>query len=252
MLRHARALVFDKRLEERWDEPLVLSVIEFHLNNSVSQETDVRPFEAKFGTPAGTYYRLPSELSPDQASSQFLRLLNDDLKTIGEIISKTNAKVITARRGAETEETTNEYQPGDFVLHREPGSSKLKGGWHGPLKVLRQQHNNVEAQHLATGTVAWYFVGRLKLFAGDQVSAREAAMRDQDQYAVDTILTYQGNPLRRSETRYYVRFNDGDERWLPYTSDLYDTVQFGEFILLHRSCTFSLCLRLASPSSSPM
>jgi hypothetical protein len=30
-----------------------------------------------------------------------------------------------------------------------------------------------------------------------------------------------------------VRFNDGDHRWLPYTADLYETVQFGEFILLH-------------------
>lgn len=164
VLRHARAFVFDKRLEERWDEPLVCSVIEIHLNNSVSQETGVRPFEVKFGTHAGTYFRLPGELSLDQATSQFLRLLNVDLKTVGEIISKINAKVVKARRGAATEETINEYQPGDlsYTTSVVPTSSR-----HGPLKVLCQQHRNVEAQHLATGTIAWSFVGRLKLFAGD-------------------------------------------------------------------------------------
>jgi hypothetical protein len=55
-------------------------------------------------------------------------------------------------------------------------------------------------------------------------------MRDQDQFTLECILTYQGNPLRRSETRYYVRFQDGDTVWLPYHRDLYETVQFADFI----------------------
>ena len=101
---------------------------------------------------------------------------------------------------------------------------------HGPLVVIHQRHNDVEARHLATGLVGTYHVSRLKLFVGDQAQARDAAMRDQDQYSIDVVLNYQGNPLRRSETRYYVRFKDSDTRWLTYTRDLFETVQFNDFV----------------------
>jgi hypothetical protein len=230
VLRHLRAIVYDKRLEERWDEPLVLCVLEYHMNDSVSAETGVRPFDAKFGSHAGTYFRLPPELPEHLSSSAFLKLVDADLKLIHEIVSSTNAKVVQTRRGNETEATQNHFQPGDFVLHLLPDRPKLKHHWYGPLVVIHQRHNDVEARHLATGLVGTYHVSRLKLFVGDQAQARDAAMRDQDQYSIDVVLNYQGNPLRRSETRYYVRFKDSDTRWLTYTRDLFETVQFNDFV----------------------
>ena len=230
ILRHTRAIVFDKRLEDRWDEPLVLCLVEFHLNDIVSTETGVRAFDAKFGSAAGTYFRIPPDLPSAAASSELLRLVNEDLKVIHGIVTATHRTIIAMRCGEVTEDMQNLFQPGDFVLHKQPGATKLKYHWYGPLEVLKQRHNNVEARHLATGAVETYHVSRLKLFVGSAAQAREAAMRDQDQFTLECILTYQGNPLRRSETRYYVRFQDGDTVWLPYHRDLYETVQFADFI----------------------
>ena len=230
ILRHARAIVFDKRLEDRWDEPLVLSLVEFHLNDIVSTETGVRAFDAKFGSAAGTYFRIPHDLPSAAASSELLRLVNEDLKVIHGIVTATHRAIIAMRCGEVTEDRQNLFQPGDFVLHKQPGANKLKFHWYGPLEVIKQRRNNVEARHLATGAVDTYHVSRLKLFVGTAAQAREAAMRDQDQFTLECILTYQGNPLRRSETRYYVRFQDGDTAWLPYHRDLYETVQFADFI----------------------
>jgi hypothetical protein len=233
ILRHLRALVFDRRLEERWDDPLVLCVVQFHMNASINSETGVRPFEAKFGTHAGTFFKLPPNLPPHLSASEFLKLLDVDLRVVHDIVTATNAKVIAKRRGTESEETQNQFQPGDFVLFLLPDRPKLKHHWFGPLVVIAQHHNDVEARHLATGVIGKYHISRLKLFVGDATTATDTAMRDQDQYVIDAILTYQGNPLRRSETRYYVRFKDGDARWLPYTKDLYETLPFSEFVARH-------------------
>jgi hypothetical protein len=203
------------------------------MNASVSSETGVRPFDAKFGTYAGTYYKLPPDLPPHLSASAFLKLVDEDLRVVHTIISETNAKVIAKRRGAENPETQNQFQPGDFVLFLLPDRPKLKYHWYGPLVVIQQHHNDVQARHLATGAIATYHVSRLKLFVGDASTAFDTAMRDQDQYVIDAILTYQGNPLRRSETRFYVRFKDGDVRWLPYSKDIYETVLFSDFVGLH-------------------
>ena len=49
------------------------------------------------------------------------------------------------------------------------------------------------------------------------------------QYVVDEVITWKGNPESRLYMSFLVRFLDGDEVWLPYSKDLYDTEQFIAF-----------------------
>ena len=59
ILRHLRALCLDEGLKHRWSHPTVLSLILFTINDEVNYESGVRPFDAKFGSESGTYFRLP-------------------------------------------------------------------------------------------------------------------------------------------------------------------------------------------------
>jgi hypothetical protein len=228
VLRHLRAIVFDLHLKNRWDEDHVLPLVQHVMNSTVSAESGFRPFDIKYGTLRSHQFRLPAAIPSDMSPSDFIRLLDEDLRRIRELVSDRHAALITKRRGEERPQ--NKFQPGDFVLHRETGKDKLTFDWYGPLKVIKQRNNDVTARHMATDVPGEYHVSRLKLFVGTEAQARETAMRDQDQYTIVSILNYRGNPLRRSETLYLVLFADGERSWVPYSKDIADTAAFGLLI----------------------
>ena len=229
VLRHLRSIVFDERVKDRWADPTVLCIAEFAINSSVNSETGVTPFEAKFGSHARTYFRLPADLPESARASEFLRLLDSDLRHIHGIIAKTQRDIIRKRVGTHDLRKQNMFQPGDFVLHWQQGPDKLTWNWYGPLEVVRQYKNDVQARHLATGALGEYHVERLKLFVGSPEVARDTAMRDADQFLVSAVVSHQGNPLKRSETRYLVRFADGSESWKHYSPDISTTAAFVDY-----------------------
>ena len=49
-----------------------------------------------------------------------------------------------------------------------------------------------------------FSVDRLRLYTGSPESAREAALRDLDQYEVKAILAWKGDPNKRSEMKFWV------------------------------------------------
>jgi hypothetical protein len=51
-------------------------------------------------------------------------------------------------------------------------------------------------------------------------------MLDHDEYQIDKFLAYRGDPLKRLSMQFLVRFQDGDEVWLPWSKDLFATVQY--------------------------
>ena len=98
--RHLRAICADKQFRDRWGEDHVTGLVQFMINDGFCTETGVRRFDAMFGSEAGTYLKLPEKLAASEKSDAFLQLLNDDLKRLQEIISKTHATVIEQRPGS--------------------------------------------------------------------------------------------------------------------------------------------------------
>ena len=78
-----------------------------------------------------------------------------------------------------------------------------------------------------------YDVQDLKLFYGNMAKAREAALRDYDQYEVSDVLAYDGTSEARTEMQFYIRFADGDERWVHYTNDLRANSAFVAYCYKH-------------------
>ena len=71
---------------------------------------------------------------------------------------------------------------------------------------------------------------RLKLFNGTDDEAYESALLNADQHVVDKVLYYRGDPSKRSEMFFMVRFADAEEVLLPWSQDLVGAEQFQQFI----------------------
>ena len=125
------------------------------------------------------------------------------------------------------------YQPGDFVLLCEdtgrPRRDKLSPHYTGPYMVITQIKNDVSCRHLASGVTSVLHVEKLKRYVGSHAQAKEAANAECDQYDVDCILGYRGDPSRRSDMEFELLFRAGDTLWKRYCKDIYVSVYFEEF-----------------------
>jgi hypothetical protein len=113
-------------------------------------------------------------------------------------------------------ESRNKYQPGDLVLYdtlyddKARQSAKLDSRYKGPYEVLRQVKDEVKCRHLALGSIKQLLVERLKLFVGSKDDAFKLAMEDADQFLVNRITAWKGNPAVRTEMEFEVLFSDND------------------------------------------
>jgi hypothetical protein len=233
ILRHLKALVFDERVKDRWASPTVLPLIQFILNSHVHSETGIVPFHAHFGSADSTYFRMPGGGDSMQRVTAFVRLLDDNLKTLSDISKKHQQSIIDKRTLGTPHELQNIYQPGDLVLfQRNPSQllpSKLSPKFIGPYEVIDQTKNDVRCRHVIMGNVQVFHVTRVKLFHGTMEEAKRVAMLDHDQYTINRFVAYRGDPLVRTTMEFEVLFEDKSLVWLPWSKDLYDTVQYEDY-----------------------
>jgi RNase H-like domain found in reverse transcriptase len=250
ILRHLRALIFDFRISQDWSDPSVLSLIEYFLNSAVHSETGISPLEAKFGSEDAEYYRLPQDLDPQATSSQLLLKLNDNLKTLRSSSLRYQQELLLKRTHSDS--IPNYYQPGDFVLHLRSTDnflpSKLSPKFLGPYIVESHLSNNVTCRNMITDAVSVFHVSRLKLFVGDKVSAYAAALRDNNQYEIASILAYRGDPLIRTSMQFEVSFTDNTILWKYWDLDLFATVPYENFCR-SRSELFPLIFNLSTANA---
>jgi hypothetical protein len=227
VLRHLQAIVQDRRVKEIWSAPEVLSLIMYHLNSEVHSETGYKPMELQFGSVASVYQALPESASANILSNDYLRLLNRYLVDVTAASKEYQDNLIKSR---ETSVPVKVYQPGDFILTENVNKdSKLSAKYLGPYVVIDQVKNDITCRHCAIGQVFTFNVERVKPFHGSPEQAYETALRDHDQYVINRILSYRGEPTKRSTMEFLVQFGDGSLLWKPYTKDLFDSLPYEEF-----------------------
>lgn len=135
-------------------------------------------------------------------------------------------------------EGQNSYQVGDLVLRRTEKmvdrKDKLSPVYLGPYEVAQVYKADVQCRHLVTGAISTFHMDVLKPCFSTQEEAYKAAMVDYDQFVIDVILSYRGDPDTRTKMEFEVKFADGSLVWLPYSKDLSDTIQFEEFVRANR------------------
>jgi hypothetical protein len=72
--RHLRAIVYDERMSDIFTDKSIIPAIQFLLNDEVSSETAMRPFELTFGTHDAAYLKLPKAEMGIQANEYLARL----------------------------------------------------------------------------------------------------------------------------------------------------------------------------------
>jgi hypothetical protein len=103
--------------------------------------------------------------------------------------------------------------------------------------VISQTKNDVTAKHLASGVVKVLHVDNLKRFYGTEKDAKEMANIDQDQYVVNEIIGYRGNPTQRSGMQFGLLFAAGDTLWKYYCKDISDSIYFEDFCRSRKELT---------------
>ncbi len=235
ILRHLRALVYDERVLRTWSAPTTLPIIQYILNSTLNSETNMVPFELHFGQNSSTYHRIPSNLNLNSQVNDFIQLLNSNLKHLLEVSRAYQLNLVKERTGSDSNniQFINQYQPGDYVLKQidmsKPRPSKLHPQFLGPYQVISHIGNDIQCKNLITGEIKTFHVDMVKIFHGNSDQAYHMAMIDTEQYEVDYIKSYRGDPTVRSTTEFLVRYKDGDELWLPYSKDLSSTQQFETF-----------------------
>jgi hypothetical protein len=235
ILRHLKALIYDERILNRWSDDTVFPIIKFLLNSHVSSETGMEPFRLRFGDRDKIFMQLPETNSLPESACEFVRQLNENLSTLRETSQQYQKEVLDEKLKHEPpEEQQNQYQPGDYVLYHRGSAmhnNKLLPTFKGPYKVITHYRNDVTCRNLITDAIEPAFqASRLKMWHGTAEEAFKAAMLDNDQFVVDSIIAYRGDPDQRTSMEFEVRFSDGTIVWKPWDKDLDTTQAYEEFV----------------------
>jgi hypothetical protein len=223
LVRHLRAIVYDERIKDIFEDPTVIPSIQYILNTMPSSETGgYTPFEMVFGSQDVIYKDLLANSEACDISHVLLEKLNKNLLIIRDASTKFQQGLIQTRIGDQDLKKQNQYQAGDFVMFDKGPKvhPKMSCRYKGPHEVVSQYKNDVSSRNLITGAILEYSVEDLQPFFGSKAQATEAAMRDQDQYLVESILSYTGDCNTRSKMVFKVKYSDGDIIDRPWSNDI--------------------------------
>ena len=233
VIRHLRALVADLRLKEMWSDPMLIKLVQFHMNSLVSSEAGLAPFVAMFGSADETYFKLEPDVPAGQLQTEYVKLLDKHLKLMREISADHQAAIVAERTAGN--EHRNQFAVGDLVLkvQRTPTKpwlpEKIGPEFLGPWRVIAVHANDYTVEHVVTHAEELFHVDMLKPFFGTEAEAYDAALDDGDQHVVTAVTHYVGDPTARRHCEFFITYADGDQRWVTWSYDLVTCAPFQSF-----------------------
>ena len=219
--RHLRAIVYDERLPNIFDDVTIIPSVQHIMNEHKSVETGHTPNELTFGSHDAIYHEL-LKTKDESPTHVLLQRLNENLKVLRKSSSEYQQRLIKERIDQKPL-VDNAFQPGDFVMF-DAGpkpSPKMSCRYKGPYKVDSQYRNDVLCRNLITDALVTFSLEDLEpFFCSSEKEAYEAALRDNNQYTVKAVLSYSGDSRARTRMTFEVEFQDGDIIQLPWSHDL--------------------------------
>jgi hypothetical protein len=232
VLRHLSKLFMEERIKDEWSSPQHVGWAMYLMNCFDKSESGMSAYDLTFGTVSDRRFDFPVQQLDSKQAHRYVRMLDDSLKSLTATASAFQQKLVLNRIG-EKPLPQNFFQPGDLVFFRlsrdRPKPHKLHPIYLGPFEVTAQTKNDVSITHLATGKCSVAYVSDLKAFFGDRDSARALAAVDADQYLVNSITAYRGDPLQRSTMYFFVHYSDGDLLWMPWSLDLQNSAPYLDY-----------------------
>lgn len=234
VLRHLRAICMDEDCKDKWSSPSILPIVQLIMNEHIHSETGVSPMVAQFGDADAIYSQIPAGADCTAATHAYVRLLRDNLAMVRRISAKYQSEVKEKREALSPPGAANYYKKDEYVLFHSDlvgRRDKLSPRSLGPYKVLSHDpsSNWVEVRDLVYDDIKWFDRKDLILYVDSDEGALKRARQDASQYEVDKLLAHRGNPETRQTMEFLVRFMDGSEIWMPWSKDIDETQQYGEY-----------------------
>jgi hypothetical protein len=239
ILKHLRALVIDERCIERWADDKFLLFVQHLCNNQVDQHTKLTYFENQHGRASAIYSRIPNTDDPNVFKNKYIKALEVERSLVNKLLQEKWKKINHKRKSSSDPASSLNFQPGDYVLYITTGAendhiragNKLIPIFLGPYLVLSHNKNDVQIKHIVMSTIRTEHVTNLKHYWGSLEDATTLAQADYNQYNINKIINYKGDPNLRTSLQFLVLFvNDNTPRWLLFNRDLTETVQFEIFV----------------------
>ena len=224
---HLKALVFDRRVQNRWSK--YLPIVQRYINTSVHSATGCTPAEIVF--PNGA--QIDRELLTHSSGVVVSAYIKDMQEAQGRIIAlaeqrlrKRDQKHLASRKGAEPQ-----YLPGEYVLveHRHNSlrkgpKSKLLPYKAGPLLVQQKLPEGMYSlRDLITMTSKVYHVSKMSPFRYDERTLQPiqvAATDTFDQFVIEKVMAMKGDPRGpKSQIEFQVRwagFSEANDSWISW------------------------------------
>jgi hypothetical protein len=227
VMKHLRALVFEKRIKPLWSRflPLVQRILNYTIDGSIGTQ----PARVIFGD------MIPSQVAMDIPASWEGRPIEDYLETLRSaqesLIGSTQDYLAKNQRkralnGKVSKNAGAPIEVGDYVLVRYPARppNKLSGLYRGPLIVLAKERDDIlDLLDLVTNKRIQVHVERLVPFetSPDVTPAQlvELAGIDVDEFVVDHIIDHRENGRQHRHWEFLVRwqaYEPSEDSWLPW------------------------------------
>ena len=246
VIKHLRAIFFDKRILTIKDIKLCLPIVQRIMNTLEKALTGLTPAEMLFGNNLRLTERIlsrPSISSPGTTPVKLSEYM-DKLLSRQEIILKVAREKQAAQTAFHMQEVNpnyTEYPINSYVLYTPPKGKrreKLRMTHDGPYQVLNKINDIYTIENLVTGKPFDCHITSLRPFIFDplRVIPKEVAVQNNQEFFIEKILAHQGDPNRKPTMYFKVRwlgYSEDHDTWEPYYK-LRDTEQLIEYLNSHR------------------
>ncbi len=232
--RHLRAIVLDENLMGSWSDPLTLSTVEMIINvTPLSERGGYTAFQLTYGSNDQTPHRVEAletelqERNSDSAWSQIMRKFDEALRKVRSSSARYQQALCEKRKSpAQRAGKHPQFIEGELVIiveNKNLNSESSRTRNKGPYEVVRQRKNDVTLRFINGRDEEFdENVSRLRLWSSrDHEEDVRMANSDHDENVVIEVLAYKGDIYRRTDMYFYVRYDDGTEKWEQYQPGRY-------------------------------
>jgi hypothetical protein len=217
VVKHLKALVFEKRIKEQWSQflPLVQRIMNYSIDGSIGTQ----PARVLFGDMAGSDLAmdLPKDWNGRDIHEYLLKLREMQgliIKATHNYLERNQRK--RAREGHGIPSEVPGFREGQFVLLRYPSRppNKLAGLYRGPLVIEAiDRPDLIKIRDLTTNKISLVHTSRLRPFRHPKsmtvAEATALAAVDMDEFYVEKIMEV--NKIGKNKKNWLFRI-----RWLGY------------------------------------
>jgi hypothetical protein len=231
VLRHLRAICFDKKIRSQWRQALPL--VQRIINAQVHRSIGVSPSQIIFGNAIDLDRGLvrPQEIEDDKIVYE--KYITDMLQLQAETIRAAQAcqkeqdQFHIAQRGGKeiTEFPINSYVLVQYENDEHMAPSKLHTKWRGPLQVVKNVGAIYTLRNLVTDKWEDFHVKLMKPFHYDssEVDPTDIALHDEEFHIIESIKEhrFRGPQTYRTNLQFLVKWkNEAKPSWHKWSLDL--------------------------------